>query len=157
MSPVGAELLEVRSPYTGGVIGRVPMTPADGVAQAVEAARAAVPGWRAMPLRERTVLMSRFRSLLESNLDRLANLAASEAGKTVAEARAGLLKRSGEWYEGRPVMVTRNQPALGVFNGDIGLVLRAPGARGAPRVMRSMIVLAYSYVCPSDGAPEYSP
>jgi exodeoxyribonuclease V alpha subunit len=49
-------------------------------------------------------------------------------------ARAGLLKKNGEWYEGRPVMVTRNQPALGVFNGDIGLVLKAPGARGAPRV-----------------------
>ena len=90
--PRGASLLEVRSPYTGGVIGRVPLTPADGVAQAVEAARAAVPGWRAMPLRERTAIMSRFRGLLESNLDRLGHLAASEAGKTVAEARAGVLK-----------------------------------------------------------------
>jgi exodeoxyribonuclease V alpha subunit len=49
-------------------------------------------------------------------------------------ARAGLLRKNGEWYEGRPVMVTRNQPALGVFNGDIGLVLKAPGARAAPRV-----------------------
>ncbi|NML18314.1 exodeoxyribonuclease V subunit alpha [Azohydromonas caseinilytica] len=48
--------------------------------------------------------------------------------------RAGWLRKTGEWYEGRPVMVTRNQPALGVFNGDIGIVLRAPGARGALRV-----------------------
>ncbi len=40
----------------------------------------------------------------------------------------GLLQRRGEWYEGRPVMVTRNEPALGVFNGDIGLVLAAPDA-----------------------------
>ena len=40
----------------------------------------------------------------------------------------GLLQRRGEWYEGRPVMVTRNDPALGVFNGDIGLVLKPPGA-----------------------------
>ncbi len=42
----------------------------------------------------------------------------------------GLLQRRGEWYEGRPVMVTRNEPALGVFNGDIGLVLAAPGDDG---------------------------
>lgn len=42
-------------------------------------------------------------------------------------AAQGLLQRRGEWYEGRPVLVTRNDPALGVFNGDIGLVLRAPG------------------------------
>ncbi|WNG13852.1 CoA-acylating methylmalonate-semialdehyde dehydrogenase [Cystobacter fuscus] len=90
--PRDVPLAEVVSPYTGGVIGRVPMTSEAGVAQAVEAARAAVPGWRATPLRERTVLMARFRSLLESHLERLSHLAASEAGKTVAEARAGLLK-----------------------------------------------------------------
>ncbi len=89
--PRDASLLDIHSPYTGGVIGRVPLTPAEGVAQAVEAARAAAPGWRATPLRERTTLMSRFRHLLESNLERLSHLAASEAGKTVAEARAGLL------------------------------------------------------------------
>ena len=90
--PRDASLLDVRSPYTGGVIGRVPLTSAEGVAQAVEAARAAAPAWRATPLRERTALMQRFRNLLESNIERLAHLAASEAGKTVAEAKAGLLK-----------------------------------------------------------------
>ncbi len=30
----------------------------------------------------------------------------------------------GEWYEGRPVLVTRNDAALGVHNGDVGVVLR---------------------------------
>ena len=45
-----------------------------------------------------------------------------------ALADQGLLQRRGEWYEGRPVMVTRNDPALGVFNGDIGVVLKPPGA-----------------------------
>ena len=34
-----------------------------------------------------------------------------------------LIKRSGEWYIGRPVMVTRNDYSLGVFNGDIGITL----------------------------------
>jgi exodeoxyribonuclease V alpha subunit len=45
-----------------------------------------------------------------------------------ALADAGLLARRGEWYEGRPVVVTRNDAALGVFNGDIGIVLRASSA-----------------------------
>jgi exodeoxyribonuclease V alpha subunit len=44
-----------------------------------------------------------------------------------------LLRRSGEWYEGRPVMVTRNDPAVGVHNGDVGLALR-PAQGGALRV-----------------------
>jgi malonate-semialdehyde dehydrogenase (acetylating)/methylmalonate-semialdehyde dehydrogenase len=90
--PRDASLLDVRSPYTGEVIGRVPMTSAEGVAQAVEAARAAAPAWKATPLRERTVLLQRFRTLLEARVETLAHLVASEAGKTVGEARAGLLK-----------------------------------------------------------------
>lgn len=45
-----------------------------------------------------------------------------------ALAAAGLLQPRGEWYEGRPVMVLRNEPLLKVFNGDIGLVLAAPGS-----------------------------
>ncbi|WP_323122166.1 AAA family ATPase [Burkholderia alba] len=36
------------------------------------------------------------------------------------------------WFAGRPVMVTRNDYALGLFNGDIGIAL--PDANGALRV-----------------------
>ena len=43
----------------------------------------------------------------------------------------GLLSKQGEWYEGRPVLVTRNDAGLGVFNGDIGITLKPP-TRGAP-------------------------
>jgi exodeoxyribonuclease V alpha subunit len=52
-----------------------------------------------------------------------------------ALAQRGLLpqgSRQGEWYAGRPVMVTRNDPGLGVFNGDIGIVLPFPRTPGAP-------------------------
>lgn len=44
---------------------------------------------------------------------------------------SGALSRHAEWYEGRPVLVTRNDPGLGVFNGDIGIAMR-PAVRGAP-------------------------
>jgi len=49
-----------------------------------------------------------------------------------ALADRGLLKVTGEWFVGRPVMVTRNDAQLGVFNGDVGLVL--PNAEGQPKV-----------------------
>ena len=52
-----------------------------------------------------------------------------------ALARARLLAPHGTWYAGRPVMVTHNDPALGVFNGDIGIALPAPG-HGSQRVLR---------------------
>lgn len=35
----------------------------------------------------------------------------------------GAIRKDGEWYMGRPVMVTRNDAQLGVFNGDIGMAL----------------------------------
>jgi exodeoxyribonuclease V alpha subunit len=47
---------------------------------------------------------------------------------------AGLLRRRGEWYVGRPVMVTRNDYGTGVFNGDIGLTLPDPARPGSLRV-----------------------
>ena len=84
--------LDVISPYSGKPIGRVPLSTSDDVAQAVDAARAAQLEWRSVPLKERTQLLFRFRDLLEANMDSLANSAAREAGKTVAEARAGVLK-----------------------------------------------------------------
>jgi len=47
------------------------------------------------------------------------------------------LQRSGEWYAGRPVMVTRNDPELGVNNGDVGIALPDPmGARALRVVLR---------------------
>lgn len=59
------------------------------------------------------------------------------AGLNVAIERAlavaGLLSRRGDWYEGRPVIVTRNNAALGVFNGDVGVVLRSATADGGLR------------------------
>ncbi|HUS64067.1 MAG TPA: CoA-acylating methylmalonate-semialdehyde dehydrogenase [Kofleriaceae bacterium] len=87
-----AQHLDVKSPYTGGVIGKVPLSTAAEVKRAVEAAAKAAPDWRRMPIKERTQLMFKFRDLVLANLDRLAHSAAAEAGKTVAEARAGVLK-----------------------------------------------------------------
>ncbi len=48
--------------------------------------------------------------------------------------QAGLLHPAGIWYAGRPVMVTRNAPSLGVFNGDVGMTLPAWQDPGQLRV-----------------------
>lgn len=46
--------------------------------------------------------------------------------------RSGLIQQDGLWYSGRPVIITRNDPALGLYNGDIGIAL--PNADGQLRV-----------------------
>jgi exodeoxyribonuclease V alpha subunit len=51
----------------------------------------------------------------------------------------GLIERTEGWYEGRPVLVTRNDYGLGLMNGDIGIALKVPSANeadGAAHVLR---------------------
>ncbi len=52
----------------------------------------------------------------------------------LALTEAGLLKARGEWFVGRPAMVTRNDSALSVFNGDVGITLPALDPAAALRV-----------------------
>lgn len=45
-----------------------------------------------------------------------------------ALARARLLEPRGEWYPHRPLMVLENDYQVGLFNGDVGMILDLPGA-----------------------------
>jgi malonate-semialdehyde dehydrogenase (acetylating)/methylmalonate-semialdehyde dehydrogenase len=92
---VGAEghaRVDVTSPYTGARIGSIPASDAKAVASVVGAAREAARPWGATPIKERTVPLFRFRELVLKGLDELGHGAAAECGKTVDEAKAGILK-----------------------------------------------------------------
>lgn len=47
---------------------------------------------------------------------------------------AGLIESDRGWYEGRPVMMTRNDYSLGLMNGDVGITLRMLGSDGTHRL-----------------------
>jgi exodeoxyribonuclease V alpha subunit len=49
----------------------------------------------------------------------------------------GLIQREGRWYPGRPVMVTKNDYNLRLFNGDVGITRSDPGADNQLRVFFS--------------------
>lgn len=38
--------------------------------------------------------------------------------------KEGLIRLTGPWYAGRPVIVLKNDPASGLFNGDVGITLK---------------------------------
>ncbi len=63
-----------------------------------------------------------------------------------ALAAEGLIEPMGDWYPGRPVLVTRNDYGLGLMNGDIGITLALPRGRDAAPVLR--------VVFPADGGSE---
>ncbi|GGA47036.1 exodeoxyribonuclease V subunit alpha [Dyella nitratireducens] len=46
----------------------------------------------------------------------------------------GLIEADRGWYEGRPVMMTRNDYSLGLMNGDVGITLRMHGIDGELRL-----------------------
>jgi len=48
--------------------------------------------------------------------------------ETLVKAR--LIEHDQQWYEGRPVLMTRNDYSLGLMNGDIGIALKLPEREG---------------------------
>lgn len=51
-----------------------------------------------------------------------------------------LVEGQHEWYAGRPVLITRNDYALGLMNGDVGLCLPMPDSDGRIRLRVAFLV-----------------
>lgn len=88
--PASGARKSILSPYFGRPLATVAASTSEDVEAVVQAAAAAVPSWRARPLRERAQLLGRLRALLAERSDEVARCVALESGKTEGEARAGL-------------------------------------------------------------------
>ena len=86
------EHLDVTDPSDGSLLSRVPLSGAEEVARAVEAAEKAAPGWAGTPIKERAQVFYRYKALLEKNIDELSELVTAENGKVRSEAAAEVLK-----------------------------------------------------------------
>ncbi|KAM8963484.1 2-aminomuconic semialdehyde dehydrogenase isoform 2-T2 [Lycaon pictus] len=75
-------------PSTGEVYCRVPNSGKEEIEAAVEAARAAFPGWSARSPQERSKVLYRLADLLEQSLEELAQAESRDQGKTVTLARS---------------------------------------------------------------------
>jgi exodeoxyribonuclease V alpha subunit len=61
---------------------------------------------------------------------------------TSALLKARLIDSDQQWYEGRPVLMTRNDYGLGLMNGDIGIALKLPEREG-PDAGKSVLRVAF--------------
>ncbi|MGE0756446.1 MAG: CoA-acylating methylmalonate-semialdehyde dehydrogenase [Pirellulaceae bacterium] len=82
------ETLEIVSPLDGTLLSVAPLSTATDVEAAVVAASAASRDWAERTLRQRADIFFRYRALLESHRDELAQLVHEENGKTHAEGLA---------------------------------------------------------------------
>jgi acyl-CoA reductase-like NAD-dependent aldehyde dehydrogenase len=88
--------LKIHNPATGALVAEPAADDASSIASKANAARAAQPGWAAVPLRQRLSTIERFRSALGAELDTLATTLTREVGKPISQSRNelnGLLPR----------------------------------------------------------------
>ena len=89
---------DVFTPATGALGCRVPFATGAEVGRAVEAAKAAFPGWAATTPLSRARVMFRFKALLEQRADEIVAVVSREHGKVLSDA-AGELARGIEVVE----------------------------------------------------------
>ncbi len=121
------ESLEIHNPATAEVLDRVPLSTAADVDAAVQAAAAAYPEWRRMPVTDRVQFLFKLKGLLQQHFEELSKSITLECGKILAEAR-GEIQRAIENIE-----VACGAPSLlqGDFSEDIAagideLMIRQP-------------------------------
>jgi malonate-semialdehyde dehydrogenase (acetylating)/methylmalonate-semialdehyde dehydrogenase len=96
--PRASEYLDVRNPATAETMVRVPLTSAEEVDEAAQAAQAAFVDWRRTPPTERIQYLFKLKRLLDEHFDEIARLTTLECGKTLAESQ-GELRRGIENVE----------------------------------------------------------
>src|SRR5947199_183017 len=85
-----SDCLEVTNPATAEPLARVPLSTRRDVDQAVAAARAAFPAWRAVPPVVRARHLFQLKQVLEQHFDDIAATITRENGKTLDEARGSV-------------------------------------------------------------------
>ena len=90
----GTEWMDVFEPATGVRFAMLPLSGSDDVDAAVEAARAAQPGWGSLSMGDRAVWLDKIADSLESSFDEIAELESRDTGKPISLARAVDANRS---------------------------------------------------------------
>ncbi|MDP3582161.1 MAG: aldehyde dehydrogenase family protein, partial [Ignavibacteria bacterium] len=88
----GDKCLDVISPLDGSIISTVPISGAEAIDNAVTVAQEAFPAWSKTPIKERAQIFFKYKTLLERNLNELAELIHEENGTTIPESIAEIEK-----------------------------------------------------------------
>jgi len=101
------EVLDVRNPATGEILGTIPRMGAVETRRAIEAAGKAMKDWRALTAKERAKILRKWFDLMLENQEDLAVLMTCEQGKPLAESRGEIAYAASfiEWFaeEGKRV------------------------------------------------------
>ena len=98
--PVSGPSIAVDNPATGEILGCVPKLGQTEAREAIAAADAALPAWRALTAKDRANRLRRWFDLVMANQDDLARLMTLEQGKPLAESRGEVAYGAAfiEWF-----------------------------------------------------------
>src|SRR5690606_38381251 len=96
----GSASREIRSPWSGEIIGKAGVASGAQVVAAIDAAVRAAPEARRMPAHARSEVLLAIRAGIEARKDELAQLLAEEAGKPIAAARAEVSRSLATFQDG---------------------------------------------------------
>ena len=86
------KFLDIVSPLDGNLLSKVCLSNARDLDEAVASAKKAFPEWSKTPIKERVQVFYKFKTLLEKDLNDLAELCSEENGKTFGESIAEIEK-----------------------------------------------------------------
>lgn len=119
-------MMDVYNPSTGEVIAKVPVTPAEQVEAAIQAAKEAFAAWKDVPLQKRMGYLFQLRDALITRKEELAQLISTDQAKHIADARAEVDRgiQLTETACGLPLMLRGDKIAINSFMD--GEIMREP-------------------------------
>lgn len=135
--------MELHTPYTGEVIGSVPMGTAADVEAAAKNAKAAFKVWSNTNIKERVQVMFKLKTLMERDFEQLKQLVSLENGKTLAEAHGDVAKAIEVLEFGCSIPNKVYAPMMEVSNGIYCQVIKEPIG-----VVASIVPFNFPIMCP---------
>jgi succinate-semialdehyde dehydrogenase/glutarate-semialdehyde dehydrogenase len=123
----GGARFDVTDPATGNKVGSMPNGTEADVKAAIDAAAAALPGWRSTPAIQRARILRKAADLMRERADEIATTMTSEQGKALAEAKGEVEYAASffEWFAGEAERVY-GEIAPPMNTNNRVLVLRQP-------------------------------
>ena len=123
----GGARFDVTDPPPGNQVGSMPTGTEADVQAAIDAAAAALPGWRATPAIQRARILRKAADLMRERADEIATAMTSEQGKALAEAKGEVEYAASffEWFAGEAERIY-GEIAPPMNTNNRVLVLRQP-------------------------------
>ena len=163
----GGARFDVTDPATGNKVGSMPNGTEADVKAAIDAAAAALPGWRSTPAIQRARILRKAAELMRERAEEIATAMTSEQGKALAEAKGEVEYAASffEWFAGEaervygevvPPMNTNNRVL--VLRQPVGVVAaitpwNVPAAMMTRKLGPAMAAGCTSVVKPASATP----